>query len=402
MFERTTQLHPLHPTVARVIADKHTPADPALLHAEWPHKAEDAGNEGRLAYSRNNQPPPKYTVTTVSKYLTRHFPTLPSHTIRDYAALDQTDSCFIVDTMPQMLYHLINGPKSCMSNGTQSDSEHPYRAYDPEHGWRMAVRIEAGQTVGRALVNVDGACDEVNGVWVRTYKYQEGSSYSPSDTVLEAWLRDNGYNKTGDWDGFNLAWHASSRGEFVAPYLDGGCQNVDVRTGRRTRTITSTDNDTGLPVHTEISERYQYLNICHGGEWDCSSTQGYAEAEEVIYCDHCDDRVHEDDLCGVGYEGNTQVCERCYDRHYTTVIGRRGREYAIDDYDVVWVDDQGYDGDYLEENNIVFVPSRVEYYHTDDCVKVEGEWQLEDDCVKVDDEWVLKTKTKTETETQAE
>ena len=127
------------------------------LLLEWPHISET--DNTRLAYTRDERAgeADRQTVTTIGKYLTRHFSRMDDHKVRDLAALyGSTAECKFVHTMAEMLFHLKRGPSSCMTGDREYRCEdetlrHPYEVYDPSLGWHMAVRIEHGRTVGRAL-----------------------------------------------------------------------------------------------------------------------------------------------------------------------------------------------------------------------------------------------------------
>ena len=314
------------------------------LLLEWPHAS--VGNSERLAYTRNEHAgqSDRQTVTSVAKYLRANFSTLPDHAIRDLAALASTQGCFMVDTAEAMVKHTQNGPYSCMQWDGVNPEDHPYNVYDPGYGWKMAVHMEDGITVGRCLV-IDLPDRKY---FVRSYLRDEGR-YSHSDPVMEAWLTDLGFHKRGGWHGESMAHIVTGRGDggFLAPYIDGNAQHVD----------------------THYRDDRDVLVITDDGEYECDNTDGRANQASCIECEECGTRLGEDDQYSVGRSGDTTVCECCRDSYYRGVIGRRGNEYDLHVDNCVYVESQEawYDENYLSDNDIVRAEDTEEYEHMDDC-----------------------------------
>lgn len=268
--------------------------------------------------------------------------------------------------MAEMLNAIISGPPSCMGGkDAWGDDNHPYETYDPALGWSMVVYKEGSTVTGRVLVN--------DKQWVRTYRRDTSNSgYSQTDDRLVAWLSDNGYCKTSSWDGFKLKRIDVSAGAgFVAPYLDGDCKRVDVRT--------------------------DYLTITDEGSYVCDNTDGTATEENRRTCEDCNDSIDEDDGHWVNRDESTLVCESCCDNHYTWAMSRRGEHHHIRNNNVIEVGGNYYDEDYLSDNNIVqthdgdhcsiddavYIESAGEYYDSDSsdvCCTYDGTWELRDDC----------------------
>jgi hypothetical protein len=367
----------LHPVVDK-LAQAYRPADWQRLVLEYPHQAEM--DRTRVAYTQNERKADDdiQTVTSLGKYIKRHFPQVEDHTLRDAVAAYTVQGCKVVRTTAEMLYHLTRGPKSCMTRGFDA-SAHPYLAYCPSLGWGLAVREEGDDTVARALVN------DTNKTYVRSY-YKAGS-YSPSDTELEAWLQEQGYSREYDWDGLHIKRvdHPCQRGSFLAPFLDGDLRTVEEseRDGQRT------------------------LRICEDGDWKCDRTDGSAEAISGSECNDCGDRVPDGDGYWTGVFEDVLVCESCCHDNYAYAFSRRGEERYIHDSNVVRIRGQYYDMDYLGDNSIVelangefacsedsvYVSSTGEYYAEDDediCYTVDGEYAMREDCVLLENgEWCL-------------
>lgn len=360
--------------------DLAQPADLQQLVLEWPHPA--TGDITKIAYTRDdaNGVADRQATVSVGKYLTRHFPTLRDNIIRDIAARYVMGTFKFVHTMIKMLDVIENGPSSCMgakdSDQFRCDGYHPYQAYDPEHGWHMAVYVEAdGRYTGRALCN--------GTTFVRTYRASD-STYSSEDDRMRVWLEEQGYSKVSGWEGQRLKYiKVSNDCGFVAPYLDGGDQHVTVEGGT--------------------------LLIGDDGEYECTSQNGDASEVSTRTCEECGDRVPEDDGYWVGRGEDTLVCNHCCDHHYVYAYGRNGNKYYVNQGDAIHCNDEWYEANYIGDNNIVcledgeycemddaiLIESEDEYYHCDDeriCYTVDGEHELISNCVELENgEYCLET-----------
>jgi hypothetical protein len=360
---REMDSYPVHSVIHAAIKLAR-PYDWHQLLLEHPHVSQ--GDRSRIAYTQNEAKGQKniQTVTSVGKYLNRHFP-LPDHIIRDLVARHGSAARYqFVHTTAEMIYHLHKGPGSCMvwredrgircSDGV---SRHPYEAYDPKYGWHMAVRIEGDETIGRALCMtqpIDG-----KKYYVRTYAKPSNGGYSETDNGMENWLAEQGYHKENYWeDGERLAYHETSD-HFLAPYLDGGDKRVTLDVGNRCVVI---DSD---------------------GEYVCDQTGGCPTDDSGDYfdCEDCGDRTDDNDGYWIGRGEDTRVCESCLNNDYTYVYGRRGNQYYVHNDNVVYVDSQSesYDQDYLEDNEIIEL-NNGEYAPLDEAVEINGDWfHVEDD-----------------------
>ena len=368
---------PIHSAILK--ACNHAgPADMVQLVLEWPRASKEG--EHKIAYTRDDKygENDRQLTTSVGKYLTRHFPALSSSTIRDISARYCEASFQIIDTLPEMVHVAINGPGSCMAKPADAfrnlNGVHPYEVYDPEYGWAMAVVKEGNVFTGRALVN--------DNKYVRTYRRQEDcagnrTSYSDVDERLTAWLEDQGFQRRNGWRGFKLA-HIDARNDcgFVAPYLDGSDQEVDV------------EGD--------------YLRIVNEGEYACNNQNGDATARSGSTCEDCNERMDDDDTYHVYRDSSRCVCQHCYGDSYTMVYGRRGDRYAVDNddavevngeyYDCNWLDDneivQLHDGEYCHQNDAVLINSVDAWYPSESdyiCYTKAGEYELSNDCVELED-----------------
>lgn len=174
---------------------------------------------------------------------------------------------------------------------------------------------------------------------------------------------------------------------FVAPYIDGRAQGVEIETAY----IANTSS--------------KYLRIVNSGQYACTNTDGSADERSVCTCEDCGARVPEDDeRYAVGLHEDRTVGECCID-DYTMVTGRSGNEYRVPDAEAVGVDGEWYHREYLSDNDIVELENgdycksdyavyiNDDWYHVDDETVIRdhaGDYQLCDDCVALHDgEWAL-------------
>jgi hypothetical protein len=130
------------------------------------------------------------------------------------------------------------------------------------------------------------------------------------------------------------------------PYIDGGNQHVDE------------DGD-------------DVFRISYDGV-EATNTSGTINCNEYT-CDDCGagfDDHHEGAWTGIHEENH--VCGSCLDNDYTYAYSRRGNEYYIRNDDVVYVNGDNYDINYLSDNNIVELHDG-EYEDLDNAVYVESE-----------------------------
>lgn len=384
-FEQQRRRHQLHPAVYVMMTDhKYRAEDWQQLLLEWPHKSLTDPN--RLAYTRdersamhNGDSDAKAVVTTIGKYLTRHFPDAPSNLIRDVGAqFTYGGSTIITKDMNEMVSAVMHGPRSCMSSSfdilcSDREERHPYEVYDPSLGWGMAVRTEGDMVLGRCLVHES---DDGKG-FVRSYKRERNnSSHSGTDEAIEAYLTGLGYAKWRGWpDHIHIMRYPLRNAGFLMPYIDGGNQ------------------------HVEEDANHVNFRISDYNGWEACNTSGILNGYTCT-CEDCGEGIDEDDTYSVGYHGDHIVGNCCID-NYTRVTGRRRNDYYIhsesaictqegDWYHDDYLDDNDivelHDGEYTHRDNAVYIESSNEYYHTDDddiCYAEDtGQYELKEDCWK--------------------
>lgn len=342
---REQDRYPMHPAVREAVM-LAAPINWHLLVLQWAHVSiQDAS---RLAYTRSVEhgAADRQTVTSIPKYLAQHFPNLQSHIVRDICAKFGSHEFQITHDIEQMLEWLAKSPKSCMVNRDwQSGEFHPYRAYDPKFGWGMAVRIESGEIMARALIN------ENSKSFIRSFgAVNNDLGHSQCDSALNSWLQAQGYSYDNCWSGLKLA-RIQSDHSFVAPYLDGNTQNV--------------------------SDEGDHLLICQDGEYECTNTDGYSSETNCSYCEDCDSRIHRNDEASyVGRFEDRLVCESCLDHSYVFAYGAGGNQYFANESDCTYIGDYYYVDRYFDDNGIVCAVDVNENMHQDDCVYLEtrGDW----------------------------
>lgn len=363
-FAREYERHQLHPAVKFLLDHDIRPILPnnwQQLLLEWPHVSETDAN--RLAYTPDEAKgiADRQVVTTIGKYLTRHFAgILSDHEIRDVVArFTHLGTCKHTTDLNHMIKVLINGPTSCMSKDFHMDckdgeTRHPYHVYDPALGWGMAYREHEGNILGRALTWTDP--DNVdNRMFVRSYKKCPNGGYSYADEALEVWLKSAGFVKDCGWNrGTRLALYELRHGDYLAPYVDGDLRNAEIESG--------------------------YFVLDESGDYELDQTSGYATESGREQCDRCGARCHEDEMYWVGYHDDTHVCESCLSNEYIQVYGRRGNEYYVQNDDAIEVRGDWYDVNYLGSNDIVQL-ANGEYEHIDYAVHIDScdEWYAHDD-----------------------
>jgi hypothetical protein len=331
----------LHPAIMKAFNEWQPDSWHSVI-LEHPHQSDS--DPSRIAYTRDEQAGinDRQTVTSVGKYLKRHFSTMPDHSIRDIAALYSGHTYEILRTMPEMLDALSKAPVSCMNNGNWSESfsdSHPYNAYDPAFGWALAISKKDGKITGRCLVN------DTEMAFVRSYN--NNAEFSHSNEGLETWLKEQNYSKRCDWSGLRLALLVTGSGyTFLAPYLDG-----DTKTVRK-------------------EENSLLITDCDP-EFELNNTNGRPSEYSDSYCDSCEDSVHEDHLHYIESEEQS-VCTCCLESNYVWAYGRRHEEYFREG-DVIYVESQEshYHTDYLSNHDIVELDDG-RFEHTNYAVYLES------------------------------
>ena len=346
-FKREHSRYALHPAVAETLRVHGAPAtryDQVLL--EWPHISKT--DPCRLAYTKDDRAgmADRQTVTTVARYLKRHWPHLADHTIRDLAARfnPRVDFKWANASVADLIAAVELGPWSCMkstygsipfnefdhsrlrnwlvskANPEPEWERHPYAVYDPRLGWGMATRLEDGEVVGRCLTWTDPH-DQTTKIFVRSYKRSaEGESgYSAADEGLEAWLVSQGFTSQRAWpDGAKvLALDHPTKSGWMMPYIDGPDSDH--------RRVTYCGPDALVDGEDVLAIDH------HEGEFVCGNTDGTVDDEgeddeDVTNCEDCGARVHYEGTYSVGYYEDHCVCSDCFLNYVEVRAYRNGRQ----------------------------------------------------------------------------
>ena len=268
---------------------------------------------------------------------------------------------------------------SCMRYSFDNQKHHPAEAFaSPDFGivW---VENEHKQIAARAVYLKN------NMSFAPIYGTSEQAM-----NLIEDWMAKHDAHKAtcGEWLGAKLLRHPhnGSSDTFEAPYLDVS--------------------------PSELTDDGEYLVIQECGEIDGSAHQGLLGTNDRVYCEACEESVHEHDIrfCPDGYG----YCDYCFDDRFflceynqdyyptdeATRVYRRAR-WGID-WNVASDDAVNYSDD------IVFVECRDEYWEIDDtffcehteqhftqCEIDNGEfvwhaetdmWYPEDDCPELEKE----------------
>jgi hypothetical protein len=371
-FKQQHNRHRMHPAVVKMF-ELYKPADWQRVILEWPHKA--LSDPNRLAYTRDEKSAmyegdsdKKALITTIGKYMTRHWPDVPSNIIRDIVAEHTYGGAISITTdMDSMVAVVKGGPRSCMSSRFDIECErgverHPYAVYDPSLGWSMAIRSEGDEVLGRCLIWTDPDDEDTKG-YVRSYKRERNEhSASGADEAIESYLNGRGYTKWRAWrEGTPLMKYRTRRDGYLMPYIDGGTQRV---------------NDTG-----------DGFEIAEDGDYEACNTGGVINSYEHT-CEDCGAGFNDGDGYWTGIFEDHHVCSDCRDEHYTYAYSRRGNQYYIHSSDVTEVDGEYYHDEYMSDNDIVQLHDG-EYTHQDYAVYVESESEYyrhdDDDICYTDD-----------------
>jgi hypothetical protein len=172
---------------------------------------------------------------------------------------------------------------------------------------------------------------------------ENGISYS--DTALESWLKEQGYNPENGWRDY-CQLNVDGDGDRY-PYIDGDNQRID---------------DSGF--------------ISDDGDYECTNTDGTCEdTSGRCTCDSCGDRV--ECISVTYYERGEDLCESCLG-DYVYVDGRDGHNTYVRDDDAVYVGGHWYHLKYIGYHGIVETADGG-YEKMDDCVLVEDEYYLSED-----------------------
>ena len=376
----------LHPVV-KTLLKQHRPADWQQLLLEWPHVSET--DQSRLAYTRDEKhgQADRQTITTIGKYVKRHWPDLKDHVLRDAQTTYHPDEIEIGQGIEYLIKAVELGPRSCMQSGygtipfnsedllqlkrwlvnpetEVSWYDHPYSVYAPTYGWKMAIRIKDGGIAGRCLLLDDGE----NKVFVRSYARAESDErQSQTDHILETWLLGAGYKKVGAWPQgakLDVVDHPSQSSEYLLPYIDG-CG----------------ENDRKLALEDD------HFEVRYDGNYLCCNTNGTADERELCCCEDCGASVNRDDLYFV-HHSERYVCEDCHQDYVWAYSSSDSVQVPRDQTSQLFRSYTHWRRDFSSgrvvdadlPDDVVYIDNREAYCRVDDAVRcTDEEWYFVDD-----------------------
>jgi hypothetical protein len=292
---------PMHPLVLEVLEEY--PLEEAIcktMALYWPHTS-DCGQMVAFTPSPEYGERNRQVKTSIGKFLRKFYLSaqIPDHVLRNLATKVVRKTMELTTDPTEWFHVLKEGPRSCMSP-TDSRTwpcfdKHPYRVYDPELGWSMAVRYaDDGTPMARALVYK-------HKYFVRTYRRHADwpNGYSYADETLAVWLEDQGIRKLESWADADMEVRIKIIHDgncIVAPYLDGDMQCVD----------------TNGVLLSDISDASQ------GEYFQCGSTSGYSSSIKYVTPYECSlcrqhhpERTFTDEGLHIGRDGDDWVGPCC-------------------------------------------------------------------------------------------
>jgi hypothetical protein len=393
--------YPLHPVFNHI-----KPTEAVLI--EHPHVAET--DPTRIAYTRNPKDGEDFlinghkrqTLTSVTKYIRRHYPDLKDHEI--FSLSQQSDEFKFLTDIKEIIHAVETGPSSCMKSRSsvcqhewkmagqtsvmkawlkdQSNDEpnwdlHPYSVYNYP-GWSLAIHKGPSpvdgtyQIIGRALV--------YKKVFVRSFlQNADPTGYSFADTALESWLQEQGIEKQSAWDDGTPLRHIETNDGPLLPYIDGDNCHVEVCGDR-------------LRIREDECESYYKADNTDG----TGDVVEEDQPEAIADCTDCGDTIYDgEDYSRVRDDYDTYICSSCLN-NYTWVRAYSDRHvtrWYVPDEDVIEVDGDNWDrenlsddiiqlkdGDCTDVSNAVEIDG--EWYRYDDSriCEIEGEYHLKENC----------------------
>lgn len=212
------------------------------------------------------------------------------------------------------------------------------------------IQSVAGEILARCIVREDLK------QYVRIYPDANGST---EGKYLQQYLKANGYTH-GNLDGclLKMIEHEDEDDIFVAPYIDAGVDGNGSAGSAQSGDIVEIDGK-------------EYIEINSNGDLCLTMTNGYTDDvendEDYSNCDHCEDRVHNDDTYWTWHD--EYICSHCEQNHYTSAYVERNREELVHNDRVIWVGDVAYHEDVeFSDFDIYYCEASDQWCHADDLV----------------------------------
>lgn len=330
----------------------------------WLHSAhlpKEDKNAGQVAFAENTPKlvQDRFTVMKPGRYLQRYFSdVLDEGQIKlwaeRYAAqFAPAELKFIEGDDPDGWVRVYrDGPQSCMKG---SEAVQVY-AHD-KSVLRLAYMAKNNVITSRAIVREDTTPKQ----YVRVYPTNDCIEQTQLREALEA----QGYVH-GSLKGVLLDAIESDEASdaWVCPYLDSG-------------------RDGQTNVELVYQDGKSYLRVGRNG-MDGQTQEGYVTDANMVTCDDCNDRVHEDDSHYIE-SSERYVCNSCCDDHYVAAMGRRYEELVhVDDAVYCETDGQHYREDYADRHDVYQCAVSDNWYKIDDLASTSRGYVYVDLTVNLD------------------
>ena len=290
----------------------------------------------KIAYTENPKKGDldRQTVTTIGRYIKKYSDlsdpdiALISNLYRKIVMDDQEIKFARTREEIRRVYE--NGPSSCMSHDIDyysTDGVHPSEVYATESV--SVAYMERVNSDGSTRITARTVCNEISKYFVRFY--------GDEDTMYPI-MKSMGYS-SGDLEGCSLL-RIDVKGTVVCPYLDGGCDRVDI-------------GETHLEIQSD-------------GVHCADSERGVLEQPSV--CGHCDERHDSEEYHSAHHD--IEIGECCIDQYTYAITGRlRGDWFLSGEVEYYEYDYDNYTTDGLSAHNLVLFEGEV--YNEDDMIYSE-------------------------------
>lgn len=242
---------------------------------------------------------------------------------------------------------------SCM---TDCDSVQVYA--NDQSVLRLAYMMDHETILARCIVREDEKA------WIRVYPDPNGY---PEGRFLLDTLKTLGYEERSNLNGVFLS--AIPKGTaYLAPYIDYG---NDSDTTNQTGSIKTLDGK-------------DYIIVGHGDQFLLNTTDGFANDQESMTCDDCNDRCTESETVYSEYHDRT-LCENCRDNYYYFAHTCGDDDYVHSD-EIVEVRGEFYSENCLADYDIYQCEESGSYYPSDELEYTSRGLIHESYCLPIDHE----------------
>jgi len=241
---------------------------------------------------------------------------------------------------------------SCM---TDCDSVRVYA--NDQSVLRLAYMMDHETILARCIVREDEKA------WIRVYPDPNGY---PEGRFLLDTLKSLGYEDRSNLNGVFLDAIQKNNG-YIAPYIDFGNDSDPTDQRGSIKTLDGKD----------------YILIGYGDQFQLNETDGFANDQESMTCDDCNDRCAESDVVYSEYHDRT-ICEDCQEHYY--IAHTRGNEDYVHQDEVIEVRGEFYTEECLSDYEIYLCEESDTYYPSDELFYTSRGLIHESYCLPIDHE----------------